>query len=136
MKVKVVLNDDDYGYLVFYLDLENEKVKELMEQYHKETENFAIWPPNSGVITEGFKQWLRGEIPPVPPWVLPMDRSRPIIWVQSDSAMPVQRTLEEDFLDFPNKFDELITFYGVLLTKIKEEALGIEILHIIETIET
>jgi len=49
--------------------------------------------------------------------------------------MPVVRTLEEDFLDSPEKFGALISFYGVLLRKLKEEATGIEILHHITTLD-
>ncbi|MBY9020919.1 MAG: response regulator [Candidatus Lokiarchaeota archaeon] len=45
------------------------------------------------------------------------------------------RTLEEDFLDSPEKFGALISFYGVLLRKLKEEATGIEILHHIATLD-
>jgi len=50
-------------------------------------------------------------------------------------VMPVVRTLEEDFLDSPEKFGALISFYGVLLRKLKEEATGIEILHHIATLD-
>ncbi|TFG11125.1 MAG: response regulator [Promethearchaeota archaeon] len=44
------------------LDLENDKVKELMEQYKEETGKFAIWRiPAKYLITRGFKRWLKGE---------------------------------------------------------------------------
>ena len=40
------------------LDPNDEKIKELMRQYEEETEKYAIW---RGIVTEGFKRWLRGE---------------------------------------------------------------------------
>jgi len=44
------------------LDLEDDKVKELMEQYREETGKYAIWRiPAKYLITRGFKHWLKGE---------------------------------------------------------------------------
>jgi CheY-like chemotaxis protein len=44
------------------LDLEDDKVKELMEQYKEETGKYAIWRiPAKYLITRGFKRWLKGE---------------------------------------------------------------------------
>ncbi|MFX1405475.1 MAG: response regulator [Promethearchaeota archaeon] len=40
------------------LDLKNDKVKKLMEQYEEETGKNAIWRDQ---ITEAFKKWLKGE---------------------------------------------------------------------------
>jgi CheY-like chemotaxis protein len=40
------------------LDLESEKIKKLMEQYEEETKKYPIWRET---ITEGFKNWLKGE---------------------------------------------------------------------------
>ena len=40
------------------LDLNSEKVKELMKQYEEDTAKYAIW---RGAVTTGFKNWLRGE---------------------------------------------------------------------------
>ncbi len=40
------------------LDLNSEKVKELMKQYEEDTAKYAIW---RGAITTGFLNWLRGE---------------------------------------------------------------------------
>ena len=44
------------------LDLEDDKVKELIEQYKEETGKYAIWSiPAKYLITRGFKRWLKGE---------------------------------------------------------------------------
>ncbi len=40
------------------LDLNSEKVKELMKQYEEDTTKYAIW---RGAVTTGFINWLRGE---------------------------------------------------------------------------
>ncbi len=40
------------------LDLNSEKVKELMKLYEEDTAKYAIW---RGAITTGFLNWLRGE---------------------------------------------------------------------------
>ncbi len=40
------------------LDLNDEKIKEYMEQYQEETNKYPVW---RGSITEGFKKWLKGE---------------------------------------------------------------------------
>lgn len=40
------------------LDLDSEKVKELMKQYEEDTTKYAIW---RGAVTSGFINWLRGE---------------------------------------------------------------------------
>jgi len=40
------------------LDLDSEKVKNLMKLYEEQTDKYAIW---RGTITEGFKKWLKGE---------------------------------------------------------------------------
>ncbi|MFX1411783.1 MAG: response regulator [Promethearchaeota archaeon] len=40
------------------VDLNSDKVKELMILYEKETGKYAIW---RGIVTEGFKKWLKGE---------------------------------------------------------------------------
>lgn len=40
------------------LDLESPKTLKLMEQYEEETKKYPIW---RGSITEGFKNWLKGE---------------------------------------------------------------------------
>jgi len=40
------------------IDLNSDKVKELMYQYEKDTGKYAIW---RGFVTEGFKKWLKGE---------------------------------------------------------------------------
>jgi len=40
------------------LDLDSEKVKELMKQYEEDTTKYAIW---RGAVTTGFINWLRGE---------------------------------------------------------------------------
>ena len=40
------------------LDLDNKKIQKLMEQYEEETKKYPIW---RGAITEGFKNWLKGE---------------------------------------------------------------------------
>jgi len=40
------------------LDLNSEKVKELMKQYEEDTTKYAIW---RGAVTTGFLNWLRGE---------------------------------------------------------------------------
>ncbi|MCK4382817.1 MAG: response regulator, partial [Candidatus Lokiarchaeota archaeon] len=39
------------------LDLNSEKVKELMKQYEEDTTKYAIW---RGAVTSGFINWLRG----------------------------------------------------------------------------
>jgi len=41
---------------------------------------------------------------------------------------PEFRSLKEDFLTSPEKFEELLTFYDLLLTKLKEESSGFEII--------
>jgi len=40
------------------LDLNDDKIKEYMEQYQEETNKYPVW---RGSITEGFKKWLKGE---------------------------------------------------------------------------
>ena len=40
------------------LDLNSEKVKDLMKQYEEDTTKYAIW---RGAVTTGFINWLRGE---------------------------------------------------------------------------
>ena len=40
------------------IDLHDEVIIELMEQYQEETDKYSIW---RGAITEGFKKWLKGE---------------------------------------------------------------------------
>ena len=40
------------------LDLNSEKVKELMKEYEEDTTKYAIW---RGAVTTGFINWLRGE---------------------------------------------------------------------------
>ncbi len=40
------------------IDLNSDKVKELMDQYEKDTGKYAVW---RGLVTEGFKKWLKGD---------------------------------------------------------------------------
>ena len=40
------------------IDLNSDKIKELMSQYEKDTGKYAVW---RGLVTEGFKKWLKGD---------------------------------------------------------------------------
>ncbi|TFG11124.1 MAG: response regulator [Promethearchaeota archaeon] len=87
-KVKIILTDDILGYIVFYMDLEDKKVKQLMRQYYEQTQSFAIWPTKSGIITEGFKEWLKENLRSTPPFL-----KSGLLY--SDSGTSIQKSLEE-----------------------------------------
>jgi len=87
-KVKILISDDILGSIVFYMDLEDRNVQQLMRQYYEQTQSFAIWPPKSGIITEGFKEWLRENLRSAPPFL-----KSGLLY--SDSRTSIQKPLEE-----------------------------------------
>ena len=91
------------------LDLENEKVKELMEQYHEETEKFAIW---RGVVTEGFKRWLRRET------IYDRDKERISLYVSDDT--------KSEWQNFINMNKEEYTTISKLIRKSVEYFINIQ----------
>ena len=91
------------------LDLNDKKVKKLMEQYQDETEKFAIW---RGVITEGFKRWLKGEK------IYDRDKERISLYVSDDTKLEWQ--------DFINMHKEEYTTISKLIRKSVEYFINIQ----------
>jgi len=91
------------------LDFKDEKVKELMEQYQEETEKFAIW---RGVITEGFKRWLKGEK------IYDRDKERISLYVSDDT--------KSDWQNFINMHKEDYTTISKLIRKSVEYFINIQ----------
>ncbi|MFX0031137.1 MAG: response regulator [Candidatus Hodarchaeota archaeon] len=71
------------------LDLDSQKVKELMEQYKKETDKYAVWRGN---VTEAFKRWLKGEK------IYDRDKERISLYVSEET--------KDDWQDFINENKE------------------------------
>ena len=80
------------------LDPKSQKAKELMEQYKEETEKYAIW---RGVITEGFKRWLKGEK------IYTRDKERISFYVSDEAKTEWQEFINENKDDYPS-FSKLI----------------------------
>jgi two-component system phosphate regulon response regulator PhoB len=91
------------------LDIEDENVKELMEQYHEETEKFAIW---RGVVTEGFKRWLRRET------IYDRDKERISLYVSDDT--------KSEWQNFINMNKEEYTTISKLIRKSVEYFINIQ----------
>ena len=80
------------------LNLKSEKAKELMEQYKEETERYAIW---RGVITEGFKRWLKGEK------IYTRDKERISLYVSDEAKVEWQEFINANKDEYPS-FSKLI----------------------------
>jgi CheY-like chemotaxis protein len=80
------------------LDPEDEKIKELMKQYEEDTEKYAIW---RGVVTEGFKRWLRGER------IYSRDKERISLYISDKAKAEWQEFINTNKEDFPS-FSKLI----------------------------
>ncbi len=88
------LTDDE----IEKLDPKSEKAKELMEQYKEETEKYAIW---RGVITEGFKRWLKGEK------IYTRDKERISLYVSDEAKEQWQEFINNNKEEYPS-FSKLI----------------------------
>jgi len=69
-----------------------------MEQYKEETEKYAIW---RGVITEGFKRWLKGEK------IYTRDKERISLYVSDEAKSEWQEFINKNKEEYPS-FSKLI----------------------------
>lgn len=69
-----------------------------MEQYKEETEKYAIW---RGVITEGFKRWLKGEK------IYTRDKERISLYVSDEAKLEWQEFINNNKDHYPS-FSKLI----------------------------
>ncbi|MFW9939230.1 MAG: response regulator [Candidatus Thorarchaeota archaeon] len=91
---KISLSDEE----IDNLDLESEKVKNLMKKYQKETDKYAVW---RGQVTEAFKKWLKGEK------IYTRDKERISLYVSEDTKEKWQEFINTHKNNFPS-FSELI----------------------------
>ncbi|MFX1592428.1 MAG: response regulator [Promethearchaeota archaeon] len=85
------------------LDLNNKQTKELMKEYEKHTDKFAIW---RGSITEGFKKWLKGEK------IYDRDKERISLYVSEDTKQQWQDFKEKkDYSTISALIRESVDYY-------------------------
>ncbi len=80
------------------LNPKNEKARQLMEQYKEETEKYAVW---RGIITEGFKRWLKGEK------IYTRDKERISLYVSDEAKSEWQEFINQNKDEYPS-FSKLI----------------------------
>jgi CheY-like chemotaxis protein len=80
------------------LDLGSEIAKKYMNLYESETDKYAIW---RGVITEGFKKWLKGEK------IYTRDKERISLYISEDTKDEWQEFLDSNKEDY-RSFSKLI----------------------------
>ncbi|MFX0007884.1 MAG: response regulator [Promethearchaeota archaeon] len=85
------------------LDLESKEAKELMEEYEKGTDKYAIW---RGSTTEGFKKWLKGEK------IYDRDKERISLYVSDETKQQWQEFKEKmDYSTISALIRESVDYY-------------------------
>ena len=80
------------------LDLNNQKVKNLIKKFEKETSKYAVWRGN---VTEAFRKWLRKEK------IYPREKERISLYVSEETKNRWADFIIENKEEFPT-FSELI----------------------------